>query len=171
MSCTLITTGVAKDCNPNTGGLHRIWITDAENVLSLTESAGEVTAISMSSATYFYEYIVNKNTSTFAEKGTFSIENGTSFHEQTVTIKLARRQKSTRNALAMLVRKDLVVIVLDQNGLYWIIGASNGANLTEMPSESGTQKGDFNGYTLTILAQEPVQAYEVTSGAVAAVIV
>jgi hypothetical protein len=170
MSCTLISSGISKNCDNNTGGITNIYITDFANVLSLTASAGEISAISMASGTQFYEYQFNKHTSTFAEKTTVSIENGTVFQEQTVTLKLAKRQKASRNNLALLLHKELAVIVKDSNGLFWYVGEVNGANVTDIPSESGTQAGDFNGYTVTILGTEPTAAQEITSSAVTAVI-
>ncbi len=167
MSCTLLTGGILKDCANNLGGVKKIYITDFVNVLSVTETTGTLTAITMASGTVFYEFEFNKNTSTFGEVATVSLENGSLFYDQTVTLKIPRREVAKRNVLKLLMQKDLAVIVQDENGLYWYIGETNGANVTELPSESGTAKGDFNGYTITMKGQEPEQAPEVDSAIIA----
>lgn len=171
MSCPLITVGVPKDCTISSGGITNIWITDFVNVLTITESGGLISAITLASGTNYHEYVFNKFTSTFSEKGTINIQNGSAFEEQTVTLKLARRNKTTRNALAMLFAKNLSIIVKDSNGLYWLIGEAHGANLSDLPSESGIAMGDANGYTLTFTASEPVQASEIDSTIIAALVV
>lgn len=170
MSCTLISSGITKACDNNIGGITNIYITDFVNVESITSATGEISAIALASGTQYYEYEFNKYTSTFGEKDTISIENGTVFAEQTVTLKLARRQKTSRNNLALLLHKDLSVIVKDSNGLYWLIGETRGAYLTDITSESGTNSGDFNGYTVIIMAQEPNQAQEIDDAIIAALI-
>ncbi len=167
MSCVLLTGGIAKDCDNNLGGVKKIYITDFVNVLTVTETTGTLTAITMASGTVFYDFEFNKNTSTFGEVATVSLENGSLFYDQTVTLKIPRREVSKRNTLKLLMQKDLAVIVLDSNDLYWYVGRTNGANVTELPSESGTAKGDFNGYTITIKGQEPEQAPEVDSTIIA----
>lgn len=161
MSCTLINSGIPKSCDNNSGGIKNVYITDYSNVLSTTASGGEITAFSLASGTKFYDYEFLKYTSTFAEKGTISIENGTVFNEQTVTIKIAKRDKTKRANFLLLLHKNLAVIVLDMNGVAWYIGETNGANLSDLPSESGTNLGDANGYTLTIMGREPNPAQEV----------
>ena len=170
MSCTLITSGILKNCDNNVGGITNIYITDFDNVLSVTSSTGLISAIGMASGTQFYEYEFIKNTSTFSEKGTIAIENGTAFFEQTVTLKLAKRQKTTRNNIALLLHKELAIIVLDSNGTYWLVGEVRGANVSDVPSESGTNAGDFNGYTITFIGQEPNAAQEITGSVVTGVI-
>ena len=169
-SCNLLTAGIPKGCDNNIGGIQKLYIIDHDSVLSKTEVSGEITAISLASGTQFYEFAFNKNTSNFTDNATISQENQSLFYAQTVTLKIPRREVSKRNTLALLMQKDLDVIVLDQNGLYWYLGSQNGLRVSELPSESGTAKGDFNGYTITMVGEEPVQAYEVDSAIVPALI-
>lgn len=170
MSCTLLTDGIAKDCLNNIGGVVKIYITDFVNVSGLTKTGSDISAFTMASGTLFYEFSFNRNTSTFSENATVSVENGSLFYDQTVTLKLPRRESAKRDVLALLMQKELAVIVKDANGNFWYPGETKGVYVSELPSESGTAAGDFNGYTITIKGEEPTQAPEVTSGAVAAVI-
>lgn len=170
MACVLLTGGIAKNCDNNLGGVTKVYITDFENVTGVTAASGEISAFTMASGTQFYEFEFNKNTSSLAENAIVSLENGSLFYEQIVTLVIPRREVAKRNVLKLLMQKELAVIVKDQNGLYWYVGEANGANITELPSTSGTAKGDANAYTLTIRAEEPEQAQEVDEAAVTAVI-
>ena len=166
-NCDLITGGIACGCENNLGGISAIYITDFCNLVSTTSGTasneGIITAISLTGSTCYYEYCFNKNTSSLTEQAIISIENGSLYYSQTATVIIPRREVAKRNALAMLMQKDLSIIVKDQNGLYWFLGEENGVNVTDINSTSGVVKGDLNGYTLTFIGEEPFQAKEVDS--------
>lgn len=168
--CDLITGGIACGCENNLGGIQAIYITDFCNLVSTTETDGVIETITLSSPGCMYEYCFNKNTSSLVEQAIVSIENGSLFYQQTATVIIPRREVAKRNALAMLMQKDLLIIIKDQNGLYWLIGEQNGANVTDINSTTGVVKGDLNGYTITFLGEEPVQAKEVDSAIIAGLI-
>jgi hypothetical protein len=46
------------------------------------------------------------------------------------------------------------IIVLDNNGTYWLMGATNGVRLVSGDNGTGTALGDRNGYSLSFQAQE-----------------
>jgi hypothetical protein len=170
-ACTLITVGIPCGCDNNLGGISAIYITDYCNLVTVTATAGEVTALDIgqagSPATTMYEYCFNKNTSSLVEQAMISIENGSLYYTQTATIVIPRREVAKRNALAMLMQKNLLIIVKDQNGLYWLLGETNGVNITDINSTSGVVKSDLNGYTLTFVGEEPFQAQEVDPAIIA----
>lgn len=170
MACTLLTSGICRDCDNNAGGVTKLYITDLENVTSVTATSGTISAIGLASGTTFYEFAFNKNTSTFSEKTTISIENGSTFYEQTISLVIPRREVSKRNVLALMVQKPLAVIVKDANGLYWLVGEVEGAYVTEVASDSGKAKGDLNGYTITMIASEASAAQEVNNSIIAGLI-
>ncbi len=170
MSCTLLTDGIAKDCLNNIGGVTKIYITDFANVISNTKISEVIQSFTMASATVFYEFAFNRNSSTFTENATVSVENGGVFYDQTVTLKIPRRESAKRDVLALLMQKELAVIVKDSNGNYWYPGEVAGCYVSELPSESGTAAADFNGYTITIVGQEKEAAREILEAGVLAVI-
>lgn len=171
--CSILTGGIDKGCLGNTGGIRKIYITDFCNVTDVDVNSpdGIIDTITMAASTLFYEFAFNKNTSTYTEVLSGDQANGSQVYTQTITLKLARREKTKRDTLALLAGfKELALIVLDNNGLYWFLGQINGIVLTESNSENGTASADFNGYTLTLVGEEPVAANEVTASAVTAVI-
>lgn len=171
MACTLLTGGLTIACLPNIGGIKKAYITDFSNVEDgFTEANGVVSAISIDSGENYYEFEFNKNSSFFTENDGISIENGTNFKTQVVTLVIPRREVAKRNVIALLAQKRLSIIVKDQNGLNWVFGMTNGMDLTANEGGSGTAKGDLNGYTLTFTGEEPAMASTVSDGILATLI-
>jgi len=172
--CNALSGAIAKSCDTNTGGIRKMYIADYDNVTSITSGGTPetISAITMSGSTKFYEFEFNRNTSSYEEVTTISLENGTTFFSQTVRLELARRESAKRDAIEKLVagQKQLMIIVLDANGIYWLFGRNEGAYATEITGGSGVAKADKNGYSIAMTAEEPEQAIEVASGVISAII-
>jgi hypothetical protein len=168
--CDILTGGISKGCTGNQGGVRKVWITDFCNITSFEESSGgEIGTINMTGATLFYEFQFNKNSSTFQEEVSGDQSSGSQINTQTVTLVLARREKSKRDTLQLLMGfKELSIIVLDSNGIYWLLGETNGMVMTTNTSVSGTAAADSNNYTITLIGEEPNLANEVLAAAVLA---
>ena len=172
--CNELDAGISKTCDNNTGGVKKIYIAEKDNVSSITHGSpyDTITAISMVSTKKFYEFVFNKNTSTFTESTTGDQAVGSQVCTQTLTLVLNRREQAKREVLLKLGNfKDLAVIVLDSNDKYFFLGETEGLNMTENSSESGTVKTDRNGYTITFVGEEPEMASEVDSTIIAALLV
>ena len=165
--CNALTTGLNKSCDTNAGGLNKIYITDYENVSSYTVGAGTggdwITGITMAGPALFYEFQTNKNVCNFVETVAIDLVAGTTFFNQIVTVVLSRRETIKRNAIEELTdgQKQLCIIVLDSNGLYWFSGLDEGSYVSAIDGGSGTAKADANGYTITATAMEAIQMYQV----------
>lgn len=170
MACVSFSGGLPKDCDNNMGGLGKVYLTDFANVLGLSQSAGTVSTITMATASYFYEFAFNRNSATFTEDLSKSVEAGSALYEQTLTITLPRRDVTKRNTLSLLTNRDLAVIVKDSNGIYWYPGMVEGMYLSESTSTSGTNKTDGSNYVLTLKGFEQERAPIVTSTIIAALL-
>lgn len=171
--CNELTAGIEKTCDNNVGGIKKLYLVELENIASVTHGSplDIITAIGMVSTKVFYEFAFNKNTSTFSEVTATDQAIGSEVCTQTITLILNRREQAKREVLLKLGKfKDLAAIVLDSNDKYWLLGETEGLNLTEKNSENGTVKTDRNGYTLTLVGEEPEDASEVDSSIIAALI-
>lgn len=175
--CNSLDGGIDKTCDNNVGGIKELYLAEKTYVTNVTLSspAELISALTINggvgSARVFYKFEFNRNTSNFIEVTSVDQVNGTEICTQTVTLILNRREKAKRDTLLLLGKfKDLVAIVKDQNDLYWYLGETNGLNLTEKNSETGTAKTDRNGYVITLVGEEPQDANEITAAAVALVI-
>jgi hypothetical protein len=63
------------------------------------------------------------------------------------------------------------IMVLDQNGKFWMIGLQNGARVSAATPGVGKAMGDLNGSVITFEAKESVTAYEVNSAVALSLIV
>jgi len=169
MSCVALTTGLAGNCTTGTNGISHIYITNLENITAITETTGNVSAITMGGTptTKFYEYVASKDTAEYTEKSVINIESQTSFWEGELTIAFNRRSTAKRQIIQTLASAGpLAILFVDRNGTHWLIGV--GSSLTEgvylESVEGGTGKamGDASNYTLKFKTQSKSQAYTVT---------
>lgn len=171
MSC-LITSGYPLQCRDNSGGIQNIYI-GAYNGSSLTYTIGGTGSITgfTGSTVSFYTFNQPLESSTFNQAGAFSTENGTSMYTQTVEMVMQKLSAAATTKINTLGQGVWRIIVLDQNGKYWLIGAQNGARVSAATPGVGKAMGDLNGAVITFEAKEPLTAYEVDSAAALALII
>jgi hypothetical protein len=166
MPCAL-TQGYTLDCKDSLGGIKAMWVINHANVTAVTEASGIVSAITKAASKVFYKYELVKNTGSLTETITTSVENGTVFYAQELSIVLNKLQANTRNEILLLAQSTLMVVVQDANDKYWLLGRFTGLDVTGGTSATGTAQGDRNGYTLTFTGGEKQLAPEVNSGIIA----
>jgi hypothetical protein len=166
MPCAL-TQGYTLDCKDSLGGIKAVWMIESGNVTAVTEASGIVSAITKSAGKVFRKYELVKATGSLTETITASVENGTVFYAQELSIVLNKLQANTRNEILLLAQNTLMVVVQDANDKYWLLGRTQGCDVTGGTAATGTAQGDRNGYTLTITGAEKQLAPEVTSGIIA----
>lgn len=158
MGCVSFTGGITNDCSNNMGGVTKVYLTDFNNIASYTELSGTVSAITMASASFFYEFQFNRNSAEFTENISKNIEAGSLLEEQTLTITIPKRDREKRNTLALLAQRDLAVILKDSNGIYWFPGMVEGMYQSEGTSTSGKAKADGSNYVITLKGFEQEKA-------------
>jgi hypothetical protein len=99
-----------------------------------------------------------------------NVANGTVYYGQELSIILNKLQANTRNEILLLAKNVLMAVVTDNNGKYWLLGKTNGINVTGGSGATGTAQGDRSGYTLTFSAMEAQLAPEVSSSIIAGLI-
>ena len=156
MSCSL-TTGYALGCRDSVGGIKTIFVQTLNATGSVnTNGSGLVSGFTPTSVSgSWFEYDLTKATSSMTETLNASTENGTLFYTPEVTFTINKLQTSVRNELRLLARNRLLVIVLDNNGRYWLLGAANGLEASAGTAGTGTAFGDRSGYEMTLTGMEP----------------
>ena len=169
MACAL-TQGYVLDCKDSLGGLKSVLFIEAGNVTAVTETAGVITAITLAASKYFHKYELVKETSSFTETVTASVQNGTIFYAQELSVILNKLQTNTRNEILLLAQNSLIAIAEDKNGVYWMLGKDGGLDITGGTAASGVATGDRSGYELTFGGQEASLSPEVSAGIIAALL-
>ncbi len=162
MACAL-TQGYSLDCKDSLGGITEVYFMAFQDVASYTVSGGVVTALTKDSGKRFYKYELVKGTSSFVENINASVENGTIFYQQELTIILNKLQANTRNEILLLAQNLLVAVAKDNNNKYWYLGLTKGLDITGGSAQSGAALGDRSGYSLTFTGQEADLSPEVAS--------
>jgi hypothetical protein len=163
MACNLTGT-IALDCLDSIGGVKTLWVgTDVElGTISAGATAG-ITSLSGATGS-FYQIEVAKDVASFTETFTVSQTNGTAFFSQAVVIPVQHLSSAKRQQIQLLTyNRASKCVIEDNNGDYWLIGATRGCSVTTGSSMTGTAPGDMSGYNITITADEPEMAYQVSS--------
>ena len=165
MACAL-TQGYSLDCRDSAGGIKSVYFSAIDNVSGVTSSNGTISAISKANNSRFWKYNLTRATGSAMEEFNDSIENGTSFNRQTLTIILNKMQAATRNEIALLAQNRLVAVIEDRNSKYWYYGKDNGLMREGGSAQTGTAMGDRNGYELIFTGDEKDMALEVQSAVI-----
>lgn len=168
MAC-LLTSGISLSCRNSNGGLQTVYIGNY-NGSSLTYTLGTgasgsyITAFTGGTSSY-YQFAQPNETSAWTSEGAFSAENGTSFYTQKVELTIQQMNSTNNVNVNILGQGSWRIVVLDQNGIYFLIGAQNGARVVSSTPGAGKAMGDLNGAVVTFEAKEPVTAYELSTSA------
>jgi len=165
MACAL-TQGRAIDCRNSMGGIEEVLISDFSDITVTTVAAGVVTALAQAAGS-FYRYELEKENGSLVETHTGSLENGTNFYEGVLEFHTMNLSASQSEELTLVDQARMFIIVKDNNGVYWTVGAYKGADKLTGTSVTGAAFGDMNGYTYSITSKEAVRMLEVDSTVIA----
>jgi hypothetical protein len=167
MATCNITQGWQLGCRDNTGGVKRVYILSG-SVTRVVNTNSLITAITGSGKFFAFEQV--NQTANYTETINSSVENGTIFYQQDLTIQFHKYQDGLQDLVGALSRQpDTKIIVETQNGTddndgrWFYIGQFNGATLSAGSGQTGTAYGDLNGYSLTFTALEPEPAKEISA--------
>jgi hypothetical protein len=157
MACAL-TAGRSLDCKDAVGGILRIGITPWAADRALTVASNEITGIAGTFEVFQFE--LPRNTGSYVDNIQVSVENGTVFYQQTLSIVLHKLAPADWNQIRLLIKNRLHVFIQDSNNNIFLMGHQKGAEVTAgSVNETGTATGDLNGYRLTFTAEEAIPAY------------
>lgn len=156
--CSALTSGRELQCKDSVGGIRKIFFAQSLGTLSIdsNEIIDDITA------TTVYQYDLPNQTGSFTQTIQTSAENGTVFFEQAVNIKLNKLTTADRNEIKVLAQENLYIFVFDANNNLFLVGEENLAQCTAGTIQTGTNRGDMNGYDLTFTAYERIPARYLT---------
>jgi hypothetical protein len=171
MACSLTLQGRALPCRDSVGGVRNVWILTNYNSVAdgqfVDGMYGAISSGNINSATQlsiFKDYLSPRNVSTFTQNVSASAENGIVFYTQVLSLVLAKPVAADLIELRNLRKGRLAIIVEDNNGRKFVMGHTQGSELSGGSLATGTAKGDLNGYTLEFTAEEQIPAPFVGTG-------
>jgi hypothetical protein len=150
MACDL-TGGRLKPCKDAVGGIRKIHFVDYGDLGAVTLTDDEVT--DMTGTFTYHTYDVKGNSSLETNIQT-SLENGTTFFEQVISVTLHKLTKEDNKELKLMAFGRPHVFVETFDGKLLLVGREHGAEVTGGTAVTGTAMGDLQGYTLTLTANE-----------------
>lgn len=171
MSCALTQGFAVLPCKDGAGGVIKYLITEFANVVSTTEVAGVITAITMAPGSNFWEYAQLKETADWTEDIAVSSTGATIGYTQTANILLFKRDVNKRNEIKLLAQNRLIILVQDKNLIWWILGITQGCDLTSSKYSSGKKINDDNSWPLVFVGAEVAPAQQVNSAIIAALLI
>ena len=162
MACSITISGRALACKDALGGIREAYVglyTGADQYA--TPSAG---AIGDASATLtLYQFEMQQGSSSFTQTVNASTENGSVFYTQVLSLSFNKMAAADVAEIGDLNKARLTVVVVDKNGAYWVMGNSNGCEVTGGTFVSGQAAGDLNGATMEITGMELTAAPSLTT--------
>lgn len=149
------------DCNPSMGGITEVLIANFGDVTAKTITDNIVKGITMASSAKFKAYHFNRNTGNLTSNYQVAPENGTKYVQSDLVLVFSRMETAKRVEITALAQSDLIVIVKDANGKYWLLGNDEPVSMSAGDGLTGTARGDRNGYSITLQDNSLVLPYEV----------
>ena len=156
MPCTITITGRAFPCKTGIGGIKKVWAAQWVDGLWDPIAAGTVPGATV--ATTFLPFELTKNSGSLQQTVTSSVENGTVFYSQVVTMVMPLINAASNAELAELMSARVALIVEDNNGNLLLMGHALGCEVSGGEVGTGTGKGDMNGYNIQFMSEETAPA-------------
>jgi len=166
-----ITAGVGLSCRV-TGGLAGVYIQNYDSTTfgyTLATASNSITAFS-ATASKFFKFETELEGSSFAQPASLNNENGTIFYEPTITMTLLNLTSELTNTLRVLNKGSFRVLVLDNNGKYWLCNADGPMKVSTAEIGAGKNFGDMSGANVTMISKQKDLAYEVSGAAALSII-
>lgn len=156
--------GLETSCGSNLTSVKNLWI-GAFGSANFTFSGEDVDADgnqiieSVTGATLdgdaWVEFGFRKNTGEMTTEMTVNENNGSHYFTNGVNLVFAKQDQTKRLSLQAVASGECSMIVLDSNGIYWLIGNADSVTATVLSATTGVAVGDNNAYNITLSAIEP----------------
>lgn len=161
MACLLNNGLTDETCEYLIGGIKTIYIANKSEVLSFNDSGADnvYDSITMSSTmSYFYQFDVSKNTSSYTSQLQVSGTNKYRLHTLDFFVKASSQEAyDISEALDL---GNFVAIVENRMGDKVILGMNNGLEATVGEANSGVAEGDNSGIHFTLTGAERYVLYK-----------
>lgn len=172
MACLITIAGITLDCESSLGGIKQVWITQYDNVKSVTidDETNQISAITLEADAKWYNYQFRKGTGSLTSTLNVDETAGTNYVSNELALVFTKMETKKRIEIAALSIGQLVVVVEDSNGKYWFLGKDDYVSASAGTGVTGTAKGDQNAYTLTLATDSESYPYELSDEAIQSVV-
>lgn len=163
MACNQTLAGIARDCNTSMGGILQVLLANKEDVTSVAKTTDKITQITMASTAKFKAYHFNKETGSMTSTFTIDKTTGCRYVTTELTMIFNRLETAKRIEVTAISQNDLVALVEDCNHNWWYLGYDEPVTASAGDAQTGTARGDRNGYSITLQDTSLEMPFEVDS--------
>ena len=159
-------------CGGQVGGIKKVFIANyysGNRILGVTSSGiagstygymADISVDDSSTAIPFYEFDLDRQSSSFNQT-IVTGSGGAVVYQQDLELKLSHDSGESWKRMQKIVEGLWQMFVLDNNGMYYLLGTENGVQVTGGSYAHGgdVAYGDYVGYTLTLQGAEPKPAF------------
>lgn len=162
MPCSVVLSGLARDCATSMGGIVEVYIANYDDVTAQpTVTDGQVSAVTLATGKHFLRYTFRKETGSMTSTLNVDNANGVNYVSTDLVLLFTRMETTKRIEMAALAVNELAVIVKDANGKYWYLGYDEPVAANAGDGQTGTARGDGNRYSITLQDTSASFPYEV----------
>ena len=172
MANCLISSGRGHFCQGQVGGIKTIFLAnwyDANKITGVTVGGtdGIVSALVQDSgATFldFYQFDLDRQTSSFNQTITTG-GGGAINYEQALDVHMSHDSQESWARMQNVTEGVFQVIILDNNGVYYLAGVDNGISVTGGTYAHGGDVAftDYVGYIMQMIGSEPFPAFNLST--------
>lgn len=166
MACNQILNGLARDCQPSMGGIVEVLAINREYVKSMDAESGTIDSIGVETEK-FKAFHFARNTGSMTSTYTIDPATGVRYVTTDLVLQFNRMETTKRVEMVALAQNELVLIVKDANGKYWLLGKDEPVMATAGEGVTGTARSDRNGYSITLQDTSLEMPYEVDPAIIA----
>lgn len=164
MACSQTLSGLTNDCAANMGGISEVYLANKADVSEITITSDKVTGITMASSAKFKKYSFRPNTSSMSSNYQVNVENGVHYVQTDLLMVFSRMETTKRVEVVAMAQGELIAIVKDANGVFWLLGEENPLLLSAGDGLTGTARTDRNGYSVTLQDNFSEMPHEILVG-------
>lgn len=164
MACSQTLSGLTNDCAANMGGISEVYLANKADVSEITITSDKVTGITMVSSAKFKKYSFRPNTSSMSSNYQVNVENGVHYVQTDLLMVFSRMETTKRVEVVAMAQGELIAIVKDANGVFWLLGEENPLLLSAGDGLTGTARTDRNGYSVTLQDNFSEMPHEILVG-------
>lgn len=171
--CLSLSQGYCRGCRDNAGGVKRVWLTNeawidwANIYINSDDTIGDLPLNTTTFPTArWFVFEPNQYSSSLTETINSSVENGTIFYAEVLSLVFGKLHQAAFNVINELGQSFVTIVVELNNGSFILLSQDgNGAYVSGGSGASGTALGDLNGYTVEFTVNQSQPMNEVSKNA------
>ena len=169
MANCLISSGRGHFCQGQVGGIKTIFLAnwyDANKItdVAVSDATGVVSGLTVAAALDFFQFDLDRQTSSFNQTITTG-GGGAINYEQGLDVHMSHDSQESWARMQNVTEGVFQVIILDNNGVYYLAGVDNGISVTGGTYAHGGDVAftDYVGYIMQLIGSEPFPAFNLST--------